>query len=245
MSSRSSSSLSSSSSPEEGEVHRYQRSTTSWVPAPSQGDRTILEMSTRSDFEEPATEAASLPTARTQHKITEDPMLLRKDSTHDLLDDDLCESGKDNVFKQERSQDDSPSNVQPACNHDRIESDRKEEFEETSSRGRAAARQKAEKSSSNDNQATQAQSRVREDEKTEEHEGPESTKRESDSPATGGEQTVLKQRFTIVTPRIQAPWVDEAYSACKANKKVRQLPLTPARHNTDYDHRAHSRTAIC
>jgi hypothetical protein len=46
-------------------------------------------------------------------------------------------------------------------------------------------------------------------------------KQELNSSEEDNKQTVVEQRFIIVTPRTQASWVSEAYSACRANKKVR------------------------
>lgn len=203
--------------------YQYQSSSNSWVLLPSQDDSTNPETPSQSDSEALANKAASHSSAPTQQIKTEDLMPLRKDSTHDLLEDDsedLCNTVKEE--EKEISLNARPPTFQSTCNQDRIESNRQKEFEESSSRARAATRPKAEQTSINGDEATRAQCRATENDNMEEaRTRPELIKQGSNSVNTGGEQTVPEQRFIIVTPRIQAPWVDEAYSVCKASKKVR------------------------
>lgn len=127
----------------------------------------------------------------------EDSMQTRRDSTQDQKGDGL------------------------AAARGNVESGRKAEFEETTARGRAAARQKAEHRNRNENEAFRVQAKVADSVKSDESsKGPVSTKQEPNSSVEDSKQTVVEQRFIIVTPRTQAPWASEAYSACKANKKV-------------------------
>ena len=120
----------------------------------------------------------------------------------------------DPVFADKLSRHDLPPALQRKCRRDSVVSDRKAEFDETTSRGRAAARQKAESPSISERKATWAQQL---DESSKE---PKPMKQEPNSSEKDGKHTRVEQRFTIVTPRTQAPWVSESYSACKANKKV-------------------------
>lgn len=205
------------------------------MPSASQGDSTSPKTPSSSDIEALASEAVTHTLPHTQQIRTERGTPLHKDLTHDLMDDDLialCNSGQ--IIKEETLQNDPPPTSQFACNQVRIESDRQEEFEERSSRARAAARQKTEQTSTDSDEATRAQDRSTEkDNMDEARKESESIKRDSNSSESGGEQVVPEQRFVIVTPRIQAPWVDEVFSACKANKKVCELSVAFARYTAN------------
>ena len=129
----------------------------------------------------------------------------------------------DPVFAEKLSHHDLPPSF--VWNHKEVSvaSDRKVEFEETTSRGRAAARQRLEYVVNHESQATQAQPTVIDLTTLLEPEPikHEHIKQEHNNSEEDGTQTVVEQRFIIVTPRTQASWVSEAYTACKANKKVR------------------------
>jgi hypothetical protein len=122
----------------------------------------------------------------------------------------------------------------PAATRDKVESGRKEEFEETTSRRRAVARQRMEEAAAHGHKATQAQPTVIDLTRLEpkpikqEH-----VKQEPNSSEEDGKTNMVEQRFVIVTQRTQASWVDKAYFACKANSKVCKLPLNSARRRTD------------
>jgi hypothetical protein len=129
----------------------------------------------------------------------------------------------DSVFAEKLSHQDLPPSF--VWNHKEVSvaSDRKVEFEETTSRGRAAARQRLEYVVNHESQATQAQPTVIDLTTLLEPEPikHEHIKQEHNNSEEDGTQTVVEQRFIIVTPRTQASWVSEAHTACKANKKVR------------------------
>jgi hypothetical protein len=155
----------------------------------------------------------------------EDTTSQRKDSTQGLLGDDLRVPNKAAaVIREQVRPNDSPSTPPQMSVRDRIESDRKDEFERTSSLGRAAARQKIEHTS-----IDRAQSRVTREEKMRESskQPPKMTAHESHTLGNSGDQTAAEQRHVCLRPSIQA------YSACKADKKVSVLPHSPAKEGTD------------
>jgi hypothetical protein len=123
----------------------------------------------------------------------------------------------DSVFAEKLSHHDLPPSFQWNRKQGRVASDRTLEFEKITSRRRAVARQRLEHAITTEHGATQAQPTVIDLATLE----PEPIKQELNSSEEDNKQTVVEQRFIIVTPRTQASWVSEAYSACKANKKVR------------------------
>lgn len=166
--------------------------------------------------EAPDTKATTQTPTHTQPAKMENTTSQRKDSTQGFPGDDLRVPNKAAaVIREEVRPNDSPSTPPRMSARDRIESDRKDEFEKTSSLGRAAARQKNEHTP-----IDKAQSRVTREEKMGESskQPPKMTARESHTLGNGGEQTAIEQRHVCLRPSIQA------YSACKADKKVSLPP---------------------
>jgi hypothetical protein len=176
--------------------------------------------------EAPDTKVTTQTQAHTQPAKMEDTTSQRKDSTQGLPGDDLRVPNKAvAVVREEARPNDSPSTPPQTSVRDRIESDRKDEFERTSSLGRAAARWKIEHTP-----IDQAQSRVTGEEKMGESskQPPKMTAHESHKLGNGGEQTAVEQRHVCLRPSMQA------YSACKADEKVSLLPPhSPAKEGTD------------
>ena len=237
--SRSGSSSDTSSLSDEEEIDQSQSSEHSSSPSASEDHSDNPESRSHSPIEAASTstssdsdegeasdmKATSQAPAHTQPAKMDGTMSQRKDSTQGLPGDDLHVSKKAvAAIRKEVQPKDSASTSPPMFVRDRIESDRKDEFERTSSLGRAAARQKIEHTP-----IDQAQSRVTREEKTGESskQPPKMAAHESHTLGNGGEQTAVEQRYVCLRPSVQA------YSACKADKKASELPHPPTKERTD------------
>lgn len=172
--------------------------------------------------------------APTQPTQMEGTMSQRKDLVQGLPNVDLRVSKK--VIDVEVQPKDSSSALPQSPIEDCIGSDRKEDFDRSSSSGRAAARHKAEDVTLGGRDGSEAHvhpeaaqgSVINDDTADLASEGMEQTKFEPNISGYSSERTEIEERMEPA-PRVQASWLNEAFSACKANKKARGLSFACAR----------------
>jgi len=228
-----------SPSPSNAGDHINNAESRSHSPDSPTGDSSTPTSSDSDGGELPRTKATSVTRTHTQPTNTDNTMSQRKDPIHGLTDDDLHVSDKSvEAFREDAQPKDSPSTRPQRCLQDEIASDRKDDFEEMSLLGKAAARQKADHTSPDEHDGNhpephshqdpaqtppRVQDGVVKDEKRDlpsrEPQPTEHGSNKSNTVEDGGEHTLVAK----VEPRVQATWVYEAFSGSKENRKVRGL----------------------
>lgn len=195
-------------------------------------------ISTSEDGEPPEMKTTVKNQTPAQPTQIEGTMPQRKDLVQGLPNVDLRVSKK--VDDVEVKPKDSSAALPQSPIEDCIGSDRKEDFDRSSSSGRAAARRKAEDGTLDGRDGSEAHvhpeaaqgSVITNDKADLTSEGMEQTKLEPNISGYSSERTQIEEE-TKPAPRVQASWLNEAFSACKANKKVRGLSFACARYKTD------------